>query len=115
MKVNEKVRSYWAEVNKRPFPDQNKLKEKPVVVEKGTVKANSTIWPVGYGRGLAEEEVKADILESRRENLTQCVSRHGFVYFKFGGAYYTLPEGTQFGVYAKDIKNRSEVDDEGRN
>ena len=114
MKVNEKVRSYWTSVKDRPFPDQRHLKEKPRVVESGTVKENSTVWPVGHGRGRVEEEVSADILESRRNNLTQCLSQHGFIYFKFGGSFYTLPEGTQFGVYAKDIKNRRDIDDENR-
>ncbi len=112
MKETKELKTYWARVKQRPFPE--KIQIEPEVKGTGVVNEGSTIWPANHGRGRVEEDVNVNILATRKKNQTQCIAQEKFTYFKYGGNFYTLPEGTKFGVYASDIRNSEKISDGSR-
>ena len=64
------------------------------------------IWPEGSGRGVLRNGVDARKLEGKKFSGLTAFQAQNKLDLYLDGNYWSLPEGTIFGAYAKNAKKR---------
>jgi len=62
------------------------------------------VWPEGGGRGVLQKGLFADRLGNRKVRGLPAFRARGPVLLYFDRNYWTIPQGTIFGTYARDVK-----------